>query len=55
MAEKEEESAWYYEVDGEKIDSERCCCLRETTKDCPIHGKYPNAKPLPRKVSNEQT
>jgi len=46
------ESAWYYEIDGEKIDSEQCCCFRNPSPYCPIHGRDPNAKPLPRKNIN---
>lgn len=42
------ESAWYYEVDGERIDSEQCSCLRTPSKYCPIHGRNPNARPYPK-------
>lgn len=45
------ESAWYYDIDGEKIDSERCSCLRTASKYCPIHGRKPDAKPYPKSSS----
>lgn len=43
------ESAWYYEIDGQQIDSERCCCFTKPSPHCPIHSKNPDARPLPKK------
>jgi len=42
------ESAWYYEIDGKKIDSEQCCCFWGYSPYCPIHSKDPQALPLPK-------